>query len=66
MSTRTVPVEAQSPIDPDDLREHISVGVLMRNGRLAGRSFTSYAEAEAWAQPGEQVVEYNLLCECDR
>lgn len=52
--------------DPDDPREQISVGVLMANGRLAGRSFASRAEAEAWAQPDEQVVEYNLLCECDR
>lgn len=53
-------------VDPDDPREQISVGVLMLNGRLAGRSFADRAEAEAWAQPGEQVVEYNLLCECDR
>ncbi len=53
-------------VDPDDPREHIEVGVLMANGRLAGRHFASRAEAEAWALPeeGEQVVEYNLLCEC--
>ncbi len=55
-------------VDPDDPREHIEVGVLMANGRLAGRRFASRAEAEAWARPddGEQVVEYNLVCECDR
>ncbi len=54
--------------DPDDPREQIEVGVLMANGRLAGRRFASRAEAEAWARPddGEQVVEYNLVCECDR
>ena len=53
-------------VDPDDPREHIEVGVLMANGRLAGRRFASRAEAEAWARPdeGEQVVEYNLVCEC--
>lgn len=62
----TTPVETERAIDPDDPREHISVGVLMRNGRLAGRSFASRADAEAWAQQGEQVVEFNLLCECDR
>ena len=59
-------VDSTRPVDPDDPREQISVGVLMLNGRLAGRSFADRAEAEAWAQPGEQVVEYNLLCECDR
>lgn len=72
MSTTPAPVDLEQPVDlevavdPDDPREHISVSVLLPNGRLAGRSFSSYAEAEAWAQPGEQVVEYNLLCECDR
>lgn len=50
----------------DDPREIVSVGVLMANGRLAPRSFTSRAEAEEWATEDEQVVEYNLLCECDR
>lgn len=49
-----------------DPREQIEVGVLLADGRLAGRSFASREEAEAWAQPGEQVVEYNLVCECDR
>ncbi len=53
-------------VDDDDPREHIEVGVLLANGRLAGRRFASRAEAEAWARPdeGEQVVEYNLVCEC--
>jgi hypothetical protein len=63
------PVDAVDPggsIDPDDPREQIEVGVLMPNGRLVGRRFASRAEAEAWARPedGEQVVEYNLVCEC--
>lgn len=49
-----------------DPREQIAVGVLMANGRLAPRSFRDRAEAEAWAQPGEDVVEWNLVCECDR
>ncbi|SDD78999.1 hypothetical protein SAMN05216410_0173 [Sanguibacter gelidistatuariae] len=66
MSTAPAPVAPGRAIDPDDPREQISVSVLMQNGRLAGRTFASSAEAEAWAQPGEQVVEYNLLCECDR
>ena len=47
-----------------DPREQIEFGVLLANGRLAGRSFASRDEAEAWAQPDEQVVEYNLVCEC--
>lgn len=54
------------PAVTDDPREIISIGVLMANGRLAPRTFASRADAEAWAQPDEQVVEYNLLCECDR
>lgn len=49
-----------------DPREEIAVGVLMTNGRLAPRAFRDRAEAEAWAQPDEQVVEWNLVCECDR
>jgi hypothetical protein len=59
---------AVDPVDPDDPREAIEVGVLLANGRFAGRSFASRAEAEAWFRPedGEQVVEYNVLCECDR
>lgn len=59
----TVP---DTPAVTDDPREIISIGVLMANGRLAPRTFASRADAEAWAQPDEQVVEYNLLCECDR
>ncbi|MHA7619934.1 hypothetical protein ACX12M_15575 [Cellulosimicrobium cellulans] len=53
--------------EPDDVRDVVGVGVLMPNGRLAGRSFASRAEAEAWARPeeGEQVVELNVLCDCD-
>lgn len=49
-----------------DPREQIEVTVLLANGRLAGRTFASRAEAEAWARPdeGEQVVEYNRVCEC--
>ncbi|GEA90219.1 hypothetical protein [Cellulomonas cellasea] len=62
---RTSPTAAPA-VDPDDPREHIEVGVLLANGRLAGRRFGSRAEAEAWARPdeGDQVVEYNLVCEC--
>lgn len=53
--------------DLDDPRTQIEVGVLMANGRLAGRHFASRAEAEAWARPeeGDEVVEFNLLCDCD-
>ena len=49
-----------------DPREDIEVGVLMANGRLVGRTFASKAEAEAWARPdlGDQVVEFNIMCEC--
>lgn len=52
--------------DGYDPREDIEVGVLMANGRLAGRQFASRAEAEAWARPdlGDQVVEFNIMCEC--
>lgn len=53
-------------MDPDDPREQIQVAVLLPNGRLAGRRFADRAEAEAWAAPGEEVVELNLVCECDR
>lgn len=54
--------------DPTDPRTLIEVGVLMANGRLAGRRFASLAEAEEWARPedGDQVVEFNLVCDCDR
>ena len=60
------PSAEPAPVDLDDPREQIEAGVLMPNGRLAGRRFASRAEAEAWARPedGEQVVEYNLVCEC--
>jgi hypothetical protein len=68
MSTEVTdaPTADVTTVDPDDPREHIEVGVLMANGRLAGRRFASRAEAEAWARPdeGEQVVEFNLVCEC--
>lgn len=55
-----------SAADDYDPREDIEVGVLMANGRLAGRQFASRAEAEAWARPdlGDQVVEFNVMCEC--
>ena len=51
----------------DDVREQIQVGVLFANGRLAGRSFASRAEAEAWARPedGDQVVEFTAVCDCE-
>ncbi len=49
-----------------DPREETEVVVRLTDGRLAGRTFASRAEAEAWAQPGEQVLEMNLVCACDR
>lgn len=51
-----------------DPREQISAVVQMANGRLAGRRFASRAEAEQWARPdlGDQVLEINQTCECDR
>jgi hypothetical protein len=57
---------AAGGVDVLDPRTMIEVGVLLANGRLAGRRFASRAEAEAWARPeeGDQVVEYNLVCEC--
>ena len=65
----TVAATAEAPTvqASDDVRDVVGVGVLLPNGRLAGRSFASRAEAEAWARPdeGEQVVELNLLCDCD-
>lgn len=51
--------------DLDDPREQIEYAVMMANGRLAPRNFASQDEAEAWAQEGEQVVSYNLICACD-
>lgn len=56
-------VENISWVDP---RTIIEVGVLMANGRLAPRNFANRAEAEAWAQDGEEVVEWNHVCGCDR
>jgi hypothetical protein len=51
-----------------DPRDEIEVAVLLANGRLAGRTFTSRAQAESWARPdqGDQVVEINHVCNCDR
>ncbi|MBX9245047.1 hypothetical protein ICW40_09535 [Actinotalea ferrariae] len=51
-----------------DPRDELEVVVLLPNGRLAGRAFASRAEAEAWARPdeGEQVLEINAVCGCDR
>ncbi|ADG73685.1 hypothetical protein Cfla_0775 [Cellulomonas flavigena DSM 20109] len=51
-----------------DPRDQVEVVVMLANGRLAGRSFASRAEAEAWARPeeGERVLELNLVCSCDR
>lgn len=51
-----------------DPRDALEVVVLLPNGRLAGRTFASRAEAEAWAMPdeGEQVLEINAVCGCDR
>jgi hypothetical protein len=53
-------------VDPADPRTMIEFSVLLANGRLAGRSFASRADAEAWACPdqGDQVVEFNHVCEC--
>lgn len=66
VNTQTDPHGAGENVDLDDPREIIEVGVLMANGRLAGRQFASRAEAEQWARPdlGDQVVEYNIVCEC--
>ncbi|GAA3221708.1 hypothetical protein [Oerskovia jenensis] len=52
--------------DPDDVREQIEAGVLFANGRLAGRRFASLAEAQAWAHPelGDEVVQFNPVCDC--
>lgn len=69
MSTPTTPAgpAAAAVPDADDPREHVEVGVLLANGRLAGRRFASRTDAERWARPedGERVVEYNLVCDCD-
>ncbi len=55
--------EAEAWVDP---REIIHVGVLMANGRLAPRTFANREEAQAWAHDDEEVVEWNMVCECDR
>lgn len=51
-----------------DPREETEVVVMLADGRLAGRRFASLDEARAWARPedGEQVLEQNLVCSCDR
>jgi hypothetical protein len=49
-----------------DPRDETEVVVQLADGRLAGRRFASRAEAEAWAGPGEEVLELNLVCACDR
>lgn len=53
-------------IEWTDPREEIEVGVLMEDGRLAPRKFRDRAEAEAWARPGDEIVEWNAVCGCDR
>jgi hypothetical protein len=66
VQTQAEPAGEATGVDVLDPRTMIEVGVLLANGRLAGRRFASRAEAEAWARPeeGDQVVEYNLVCEC--
>jgi hypothetical protein len=61
----TTPTTQLDWVDP---RDQIEIVVLQANGRLAGRSFADRAEAEAWARPeeGDQVLEQNLVCGCDR
>ena len=51
-----------------DPREQIETVVMMADGRLAPRSFVDRAAAEAWARPedGDQVLELNATCACDR
>ena len=66
MSTTADTTAGPTPIDSEDPREMITYGVLMANGRLAPRNFSGRAEAEAWAQPEEQVVSWNFVCACDR
>jgi hypothetical protein len=69
-TTTSTPATTTGAPDPSggwvDPRTQIEVGVLLADGRLVGRRFASRAEAEAFARPedGEQVVEYNLVCEC--
>lgn len=63
--TPATPTAADAWSDP---RGQVQVAVLLPSGRLAGRSFATRAQAEAWARPalGEQVVELNAICDCDR
>ncbi|MPV49936.1 MULTISPECIES: hypothetical protein [unclassified Pseudactinotalea] len=63
--TATAAAAGRALEETDDPREQITVGVVMADGRLAPRSFASRAEAEAWARPEEQVVEWNFVCRCD-
>lgn len=65
-STSTTSTTSAANPDPDDVRDQIEAGVLFANGRLAGRRFASLAEAQAWAHPelGDQVVEFNPVCDC--
>ncbi|MHA7132803.1 hypothetical protein [Oerskovia turbata] len=68
-ATATDGTTAPDPVtatDSEDVRDQIEAGVLFANGRLAGRRFASLAEAEAWAHPelGDQVVEFNPVCDC--
>ncbi len=67
VKSRLEPVPDRQAVDvDDDPRNDIEAGVLMANGRLMGRKFASRAEAESWARPeyGDQVVEFNTMCEC--
>lgn len=65
-STSTTSTTSAANPDPDDVRDQIEAGVLFADGRLAGRRFASLAEAQAWAHPelGDQVVEFNPVCDC--
>lgn len=65
-TTTTSPATTSTAGGWVDPRTQIEVGVLLADGKLVGRRFASRAEAEAFARPedGEQVVEYNLVCEC--
>ena len=51
-----------------DPRDEVETVVMMANGRLAPRSFADRGEAEAWARPeeGDEVLELNTTCACDR
>ena len=64
-ATHAEPVTGPAEVS-DDVRDQIEAGVLFANGRLAGRRFANLAEAQAWAHPelGDQVVEFNPVCDC--